>query len=236
MRSSGRLARKILNMVNDYIKVGLTTDKLDRYLHEAIIENGAYPSPLHYKGFPKAICTSVNNVVCHGIPDSRPLKDGDIITVDITVYLNNYHGDCSQTFMVGNVDDSGQKLVEVAEKCRDEAIKICRPGQRFSAIGKLINSIAKKEGYRIVPLFCGHGIGTYFHGPPQINHIDTFNNTRGHMQPGMTFTIEPVISEGSSKVVILEDGWTAVSVDNSRSAQFEHTILITDDGVEILTK
>ena len=184
--------------------------------------------------FPKSVCTSVNNVVCHGIPDDRPLEDGDIINVDITVFLDGVHGDCSETFLVGNVDESGQKLVQVAKESMEVGVKACGPGVEFRTIGAVIQSHAESQGFQVVPAFTGHGIGSFFHGPPDIYHMQ--NLYPGRMKPGVTFTVEPAISEGSHEIVILEDGWTAVTSDNSRSAQFEHTVLITESGVEILTE
>ncbi|XP_046399277.1 methionine aminopeptidase 1D, mitochondrial isoform X2 [Ischnura elegans] len=227
LRDSCKLAKEILKAVENFVTVGITTDEVDNLVHTLAIENNAYPSPLHYRGFPKSVCTSVNNVACHGIPDDRPLEDGDI------VFLNGFHGDCSSTFLIGSVDDAGRHLVSAAQKCLEGAIAICRPGEYFCNIGNTIECIARKNGVTIIPAFIGHGIGSYFHGPPDIYH--TYNDYPGKMEEGMTFTVEPVIGQGSQEVVILEDGWTALTVDNSRSAQFEHTILITNDGVEILT-
>ncbi|XP_067405346.1 methionine aminopeptidase 1D, mitochondrial isoform X5 [Emydura macquarii macquarii] len=212
----------------------MTTKQIDDIVHHEIIGQDAYPSPLGYGGFPKSVCTSVNNVVCHGIPDSRPLQDGDIINIDVTVYYNGYHGDTSETFLVGNVDKAGQKLVEVARKCRDEAIAACRPGAPFSVIGNTISRITRQNDFRVCPYFVGHGIGSYFHGPPEVWHHDHVSDLL--MEEGMAFTIEPIIMEGSPEFKILEDKWTAVSVDDKRSAQFEHTIVITSGGAEILTK
>ncbi|XP_047104006.1 methionine aminopeptidase 1D, mitochondrial isoform X4 [Schistocerca piceifrons] len=196
MRLSCQLAKKVLNAAIPLLKVGVTTDFIDGKLHQMIIENGAYPSPLRYHGFPKSICTSVNNVICHGIPDLRPLRDGDIINVDVTVFRGGYHGDCSATFLVGNVDEEGIHLVEGAKKCLLKGIGACGPGERFSAID---------------------------------------NDFGGVMLPGMTFTIEPALTNGSVGTCVLEDGWTCVSVDHARSAQFEETVLIKADGVEVLT-
>jgi len=196
--------------------------------------HGAYPSPLNYKGFPKSVCTSVNNVVCHGIPDDRPLADGDIINVDVTVYLNGFHGDCSSTFLVGDVDEAGRRLVQVTEECLAIGLDCCRPGAPFCTIGDAIYRHAFKSGFTVVPAFTGHGIGSYFHGPPDVYHVPNpwYRRT---MAEGMTFTIEPIVSEGSDRIVVLEDGWTAVSADNSRAAQAEHTVLVTESGVEVLT-
>ncbi|XP_059609398.1 methionine aminopeptidase 1D, mitochondrial [Phlebotomus argentipes] len=233
MRASCKLAARILKECEKVVQVGRTTDDIDAFVHEAILKANAYPSPLRYGGFPKSVCTSVNNVACHGIPDDRPLEDGDIINVDITVYFQGHHGDCSRTFLVGNVDEIGQKLVRVAEECLIEGIAACGPNMKFSGIGKNIQNHAKRHKFCVVPAFIGHGIGSYFHGPPEVLHFK--NSAGGFMKPGMVFTVEPVISSGGPEVEILEDNWTAVSVDGSRSAQFEHTVLITDSGVEILT-
>ncbi|XP_063284713.1 methionine aminopeptidase 1D, mitochondrial [Pelobates fuscus] len=234
LRHACQLARHILLMAEKSLKVGMTTEDIDSFVHHNIVSHNAYPSPLGYGGFPKSVCTSVNNVVCHGIPDSRPLEDGDIINIDVTVYSGGYHGDTSETFLVGNVDKDGEKLVEIARRCRDEAIAGCRPGAPFSAIGNTISRIAAENGYRVCPHFVGHGIGSYFHGHPEIWHHA--NDSDLLMEEGMAFTVEPIIMEGSANFKILKDKWTAISLDNKRSAQFEHTILITPEGVEILTK
>ncbi|XP_057611462.1 methionine aminopeptidase 1D, mitochondrial isoform X2 [Chionomys nivalis] len=215
-------------------KVDMTTEEIDALVHREIISHDAYPSPLGYGRFPKSVCTSVNNVLCHGIPDSRPLQDGDIINIDVTVYYSGYHGDTSETFLVGNVDERGKKLVEVARRCRDEAIAACRTGAPFSVIGNTISRITHQHGLQVCPHFVGHGIGSYFHGHPEIWHHANDNDLP--MEEGMAFTIEPIITEGSPEFKVLEDEWTVVSLDNQRSAQFEHTVLITARGVEILTK
>ncbi|XP_041579462.1 methionine aminopeptidase 1D, mitochondrial isoform X3 [Vulpes lagopus] len=215
-------------------EVDMTTEEIDALVHQEIIRHDAYPSPLGYGGFPKSVCTSVNNVLCHGIPDSRPLQDGDIINIDVTVYYNGYHGDTSETFLVGNVDECGKKLVEVARRCRDEAIAACRAGAPFSVIGNTISHITHQNGLQVCPHFVGHGIGSYFHGHPEIWHHA--NDCDLLMEEGMAFTIEPIITEGSPEFQVLEDAWTVVSLDNQRSAQFEHTVLITSEGVQVLTK
>ncbi|XP_058455903.1 methionine aminopeptidase 1D, mitochondrial [Malaya genurostris] len=233
MRESCKLAANILKNTCAITKVGISTDDIDAYVHDEIIKANAYPSPLRYLGFPKSVCTSVNNVACHGIPDSRKLMDGDIINIDITVYFNGYHGDCSRTVLVGHVDERGRFLVQNTEDCLNEAISHCRPGQAFCVIGNSISKFAKSRKLNVMPAFLGHGIGSYFHGPPNVFHFS--NNYPGVMRPGMTFTIEPVLTLGSEEVELLDDGWTAVSVDNARSAQFEHTILITEDGCDVLT-
>nr|XP_002712334.1 methionine aminopeptidase 1D, mitochondrial isoform X1 [Oryctolagus cuniculus] len=234
LRQACQLARHVLLLAGKSLKVDMTTEEIDALVHQEIISHNAYPSPLGYRGFPKSVCTSVNNVLCHGIPDSRPLQDGDIINIDVTVYFNGYHGDTSETFLVGDVDDCGKKLVEVARRCRDEAIAACRAGAPFSVIGNTISRITQQHDLQVCPHFVGHGIGSYFHGHPEIWHHANDNDLS--MEEGMAFTIEPIITEGSPEFKVLEDGWTAVSLDNQRSAQFEHTVLITSRGAQVLTK
>lgn len=234
MRASGRLAARVLKYAGSLVKPGLTTDEIDKAVHQMIIDNGAYPSPLSYGGFPKSVCTSVNECICHGIPDSRALEDGDIINIDVTVYLNGYHGDTSATFLCGNVDNEAQKLVEVTRECLDKAISICAPGVEFKKIGKTIHDHADKSRLGIVQEFIGHGVGRVFHCDPAILHCR--NNEPGRMVLGQTFTIEPMLTMGSTKSVIWADNWTAVTENGSLSAQFEHTLLITENGAEILTK
>ncbi|XP_061152112.1 methionine aminopeptidase 1D, mitochondrial isoform X2 [Syngnathus typhle] len=229
-----RLARHVLLLAGQSLKVGMTTDEVDFVVHQEIVRHDAYPSPLRYGGFPKSVCTSVNNVVCHGIPDSRPLQDGDIINIDVTVYLEGYHGDTSETFLVGEVDEVGRRLVETAKLCRDRAIAACKPGARLCVIGNTISEIAQANGFQVCPYFIGHGIGSYFHCYPEIWHHANDNDAT--MDEGMTFTIEPILMEGCAEFHILKDKWTAVSADDKRSAQFEHTVVITYDGVEILTQ
>ncbi|CAG7726193.1 unnamed protein product [Allacma fusca] len=233
MRKACQLARTVLNEVVNRAKVGVTTDELDSFCHDLIVASGAYPSPLNYKGFPKSICTSVNNCACHGIPDDRKLEDGDVINIDVTVYLDGYHGDCSETVMIGGVDSQAKKLVDIAKQCMYEGINVCGPNVPFFMIGMAIQNKAESHDLSVVPAFAGHGIGEYFHGPPDIYHFDY--EYPGNMKPGMTFTVEPIISEGRGEVKILKDGWTAVTKDNARTAQFEHTVLITPTGFEILT-
>lgn len=229
-----QLARQVLLLAGRSLKVGMTTDEIDFIVHQETIKHNAYPSPLRYGGFPKSVCTSVNNVVCHGIPDSRRLQDGDIINVDVTVYLEGYHGDTSETFSIGQVDEQGLRLVETARRCRDEAIAACKPGAPLCIIGNTISEIAHASGFQVCPYFIGHGIGSYFHGYPEIWHHANDNDMT--MDEGMAFTIEPIIMEGSPKFRILQDNWTAVSADDKRSAQFEHTVVITSEGVDVLTK
>ncbi|KAG0449109.1 hypothetical protein HPP92_027519, partial [Vanilla planifolia] len=234
MRASGRLAAQVLEYAGTLIKPGLTTDEIDKAVHQMIIDNGAYPSPLGYGGFPKSVCTSVNECICHGIPDSRQLKDGDIINIDVTVYLNGYHGDTSATFLCGDVNDEARKLVQVTRECLYKAISICAPGVEYSRIGKTINDHADKFKFGVVRQFVGHGVGRVFHADPVILHYR--NNEHGRILFGQTFTIEPMLTMGSTKPVIWSDNWTAVTEDGSLSAQFEHTILITENGAEILTQ
>ncbi|XP_065053833.1 methionine aminopeptidase 1D, mitochondrial-like isoform X2 [Rhopilema esculentum] len=233
MRDSCEVTRKLLWTLKHRIKPGITTEKLDFLLHWLCLKFDVYPSPRNYKGFPKDLCTSVNNVACHGIPDDRPLEDGDIISIDVSSFKGGFHGDTCDTVMVGNVDNEGQRLVEVTKKCLESAIEVCGPGVKFNKIGRTISKVVKGTGFSVCDVFTGHGIGREFHCPPQIIH--TANPYPGKMWPGMTFTIEPIICEGSPNIEIWDDGWTAVTVDNKRAAQFEHTILITDYGAEVLT-
>lgn len=233
MRRTCSLAANILESTGKILKIGLTTDEIDEFVHNKIIENNAYPSPLRYMGFPKSVCTSVNNIACHGIPDDRPLQDGDIINIDVTVYYEGFHGDCSKTFLVGNVDERGNYLVESTRECLDAAIKVCGPNVPMKLIGKTISLFANKKDLRVIPHFIGHGIGSFFHGPPEVLPYE--NSNEGVMKPGMTFTIEPILTLGDGDIEIWDDGWTASSVDRSRSAQFEHTILVTETGCDILT-
>ncbi|CAH0592531.1 unnamed protein product [Chrysodeixis includens] len=234
MRRSCKIAASILRDLHKFIQPGISTDEIDYVAHNICIEAGAYPSPLHYHDFPKSVCTSVNNVIVHGIPDLRLLKSGDIVNVDVTVFFKGFHGDCSKTYIVGDVDDKGLELVSVTEECLDIATKTCGPGVPFSEIGSVIYKHAKRYGLTVIPSVLGHGLGEYFHGPPEINH--TINDYPGKMKPGMTFTIEPAITHGSEYSVLLEDNWTLVTEDGARCAQAEHTILVTEDGCEILTQ
>ncbi|CAL5187904.1 unnamed protein product [Lathyrus oleraceus] len=234
MRASGRLAAQVLQYAGSLVKPGITTDEIDEAVHQMIVDNGAYPSPLGYGGFPKSVCTSVNECICHGIPDSRSLEDGDIINIDVTVYLNGYHGDTSTTFFCGDVDDEAKKLVQVTKETLDKAISICGPGVEFKKIGKIIHDHADKYGYGVVEQFVGHGVGRVFHAEPVILHFR--NNEDGRMMLNQTFTIEPMLTMGSINPVMWKDNWTVVTDDGSLSAQFEHTILITPGGAEIMTQ
>lgn len=234
MRKAGGVARKVLDAVLAEVRPGVATDELDRIAHELIVASGGYPSPLNYMGFPKSICTSVNEVVVHGIPDSRVLVEGDIVNCDVTVFYDGMHGDCSETVFVGEVDDAAKKLVRVTWECLMKAIDLVRPGQLLNAIGLVIEAHARENGFGIVREFTGHGIGESFHMSPYIAHFFEPDNT-AVMEEGMTFTIEPMINEGVAECIIWPDKWTAVTADLSRSAQFEHTLLVTRNGVEILT-
>jgi methionyl aminopeptidase len=234
MRVAGRIAREVLEETGAAVEVGVTTDELDRVAHDAHLSRGVYPSPLRYRGFPKSVCTSVNEVICHGIPDDRALLDGDIVNIDVTVYLDGVHGDTNATFCVGRVDPESRRLVRVTEECLDLGIEAVKPGAPVSDIGRAIETHAHAAGFFVVRAFVGHGIGEVFHGPPQVPHYyERAATTR--LEPGMTFTIEPMITMGSIQPVVWDDGWTATTSDGSRTAQFEHMVLVTDDGVDVLT-
>jgi methionyl aminopeptidase len=235
MRKACHIARDILEEVGAAVAPGVTTDEIDRISHEAHVSRGVYPSPLRYNHFPKSLCTSVNEVICHGIPDDRALVDGDIVNLDITVYIGGVHGDTNATFGVGRLDPQSAKLVRVTSECLDHAIDAVQPGAPISDIGRAIEKHAHAHGLFVVKAFVGHGIGEVFHGPPQVPHYyERGANTV--MEPGMTFTIEPMITMGAIDPVIWPDGWTAVTSDGSRTAQFEHTVLVTDTGVDVLTR
>ncbi|KAJ8901513.1 hypothetical protein NDN08_007357 [Rhodosorus marinus] len=234
MRISGRLAREVLDIAGRTAVAGASTEDIDVVVHDETLKRGAYPSPLNYGGFPKACCTSVNEIIGHGIPDSTVLNKGDIVNVDVTVYYNGFHGDCSETFLVGDVDPEASRLVRVTYECLQLAIAICKPGIPYSEIGKTIQRHADTNGVGVFKDGVGHGIGQAFHTTPDVLHFaNTVNN--GIMRKGHVFTIEPMINEGSARGVIWPDGWTAATKDGRRSAQFEHTVLITEGGAELLT-
>nr|DAD35279.1 TPA_asm: hypothetical protein HUJ06_005919 [Nelumbo nucifera] len=234
MKAACELAARVLDYAGTLIRPSVTTDEIDKAVHKMIIDAGAYPSPLGYGGFPKSVCTSVNECMCHGIPDSRQLQDGDIINIDVTVFLNGYHGDTSKTFLCGNVDDATKRLVKVTEECLERAISVCKDGANFMNIGKTISEHAENFEYNVVEQFVGHGIGTIFHSEPIILHYR--NEKPGCMVEGQTFTIEPILTAGSIEYKTWSDNWTTLTADGSPAAQFEHTILITRTGAEILTK
>jgi methionyl aminopeptidase len=234
MRRACRAAAEVLAECGRAVRPGVTTDEIDAVAHAAYIARGGYPSTLNYHGFPKSICTSVNEVILHGIPDSRPLQDGDIISVDVTIYLDGMHGDCCGTFLCGNVDEESRRLVRVTEECLRRGIEAVRPGRPISEVGRAIEGFASAQGYGVVRAFCGHGIGEEFHMEPQVLHYYEPRTTRV-MEEGMFFTIEPMLTMGAWRHVDWPDGWTAVTADGKRSAQAEHTIRVTGTGAEVLT-
>jgi methionyl aminopeptidase len=234
MRVAGRVAARALLAAAAVIAPGVTTDDIDRAGHEFLVDQVAYPSTLGYRGFPKSLCTSVNEVICHGIPDARPLEDGDIVNIDVTAYMGGVHGDTNATFLVGDVDDESGLLVERTKEALRRAIEAVRPGRQINVIGRVIESYARRFGYGVVTDFTGHGISTTFHTGLVIPHYDnpSFDTV---MVPGMTFTIEPMLTLGDNEWDLWDDGWTVVTRDRRRSAQFEHTLVVTDTGAEILT-
>jgi methionyl aminopeptidase len=234
MRRAGAAAAEILVEAGRAVKPGVTTDRIDALVHEATIVRGGYPSPLNYRGYPKSVCTSVNEVICHGIPDSRPLSDGDIVNIDVTIFLDGVHGDTSVTVLVGDVDDHSRRLVAETRIAMDLGIDTVRPAQPLHAIGRTIERHAQRHGLGVVREFIGHGIGTEFHSGLQVKHyFDPRDDTL--LVAGMTFTIEPMLTLGDPSCALWDDAWTAVTLDGRRTAQFEHTLLVTEDGVERLT-
>jgi methionyl aminopeptidase len=234
MRVAGRVAAEVLAETGAAVRPGITSDELDAICHQACIARGAYPSPLGYRGYPKSVCTSVNEVICHGIPDDRVLVDGDIVDLDVTVFLGGVHGDTNGTFLVGDVDAASRRLVRVTEECLQLGIAAIRPGQPISDIGRVIDAHAAKHHFGVVRMFVGHGIGEQFHADPSVPHFFT-PSASTLMAPGMTFTIEPMITMGTWREKLWDDGWTAVTADGRRAAQFEHTMVVRDDGAEVLT-
>lgn len=234
LRRACAAARRVLDVVGAAVKIGVTTDELDAISHDAYIAEGGYPSPLGYRGFPKSVCTSVNEVVAHGIPDDRELLDGDIVNCDVTIYLDGMHGDCSATFLVGDVAPGTRRLVDATREALSAGVSAVRPGARLRDIGRAIQAVAERERFGIVRELVGHGIGEQFHSEPYIHHYDEPRN-RIRLRPGMAFTIEPMLTLGDPDIVQWDDGWTVVTFDGLPSAQFEHTVLVTHDGVEVLT-
>ncbi|KAK4547075.1 Methionine aminopeptidase 1 [Oleoguttula mirabilis] len=237
MRKVCRLGREVLDIAARAVQPGVTTDEIDRIVHEATLERDSYPSPLNYCHFPKSVCTSVNEVICHGIPDQRPLQDGDIVNIDISLYHGGFHADLNETYYVGpaapqNADNV--RVVEAARACLDEAIKLVKPGALFRDYGNTIEKVAKERNCQVVRAYCGHGVNQLFHAPPNIPHYAK-NKQVGEAKPGMCFTIEPMITLGSHRDRTWPDDWTSVTVDGGRTAQFEHTLLVTETGVEVLT-
>ena len=235
MKIAGRLAANTLDMITQYIKPGISTEKIDQLCYEYIKDNGGYSAPQYYRGFKKSLCTSLNHVVCHGIPSERILYDGDILNIDVTAIVNEHYGDTSRMFTIGNIPVKAKNLIEETYESMMKAIKILKPGLKLGDIGNEIQSHVESKGFSVVRDFCGHGIGNVFHQPPNILHYGK-KNTGSSIEPGMTFTIEPMINAGKYNVKILNDGWTAVTKDKSLSAQFEHTVGITDSGYEIFTE
>ena len=235
MRIASRIAATAMVEASRAIAPGVTTDELDAVAHEFMLDHGAYPSPLGYKGFPKSVCTSVNEVVCHGIPDGRPLEDGDIVNIDVTAYIGGVHGDTDATYLVGDVDEESRLLVERTHEAMMRGIRAARPGRQINVIGRVIESYAKRFGYGVVRDFTGHGIGLEFHSGLIVPHYDAAPHYETVIEPGMTFTVEPMLNLGTPEWDMWDDGWTVVTRDRRRSAQFEHTIVITEDGFEILT-
>ncbi|WP_214416354.1 type I methionyl aminopeptidase [Sphaerisporangium fuscum] len=234
MRVAGRIAAQALEEVGRHVAPGVTTDELDRIGHEFLCDHGAYPSTLGYRGYPKSLCTSINEVICHGIPDDTVLNEGDIVNVDITAYIGGVHGDTDATFLVGEVDEESRLLVERTREAMMRAIKAVAPGRQLNIVGRVISAYAKRFGYGVVRDFTGHGISTSFHSGLIVPHYDDPSLTVT-LVPGMTFTIEPMLTLGTIEYDVWADGWTAVTKDRKRTAQFEHTIVVTESGNEILT-
>ena len=235
MRITGKLAAQTLDMITEYIKPGISTDKIDQLCYEFIRDNRGYSAPLFYRGFKKSLCTSLNHVVCHGIPSDRILDDGDILNVDVTAIVENYYGDTSRMFCVGKTSVKANNLIIATYEAMMKAINILKPGIKLGDIGHEIQSYVEDKGFSVVKDFCGHGISNVFHEHPNILHYGK-KNTGIELKSGMTFTIEPMINSGKYDVKVLDDGWTAVTKDKSLSAQFEHTVGITENGYEIFTK
>ncbi|MEL0077444.1 MAG: type I methionyl aminopeptidase [Alphaproteobacteria bacterium] len=234
MRAAGRLAAEVLDMITPHVAAGISTEELDRICHDFIIANNATPAPLNYKGFPKSTCISLNHVVCHGIPGAKTLRDGDILNIDVTVILNGWYGDTSRMFYVGTPSVKAQRLCDVTYECLMRGIEVARPGNTLGDIGHAIQSFAESERFSVVRDFTGHGLGQTFHCAPTVLHYGTPGSGM-ELRPGMIFTIEPMINAGRAETKILGDGWTAVTRDKSLSAQFEHSIGITEDAPEIFT-
>ncbi|KAJ3998188.1 peptidase M24, structural domain-containing protein [Lentinula boryana] len=235
MRTACRLSREVLDIAASHVRPGITTDELDEIVHNATIERNAYPSTMNYRGYPKSVCTSINEVICHGIPDQRILQEGDIVNIDVSLFYDGYHGDVNATYPVGKIDEDSQKLIRTTRESLDAAIKICKPGALIRDIGKTIEPIARANGCAVVRTYTGHGIHELFHCSPNIPHYAK-NKAVGTMKTGMIFTIEPMLNLGTNwSEIHWPDNWTATTVDGKRSAQFEETLLITETGVEILT-
>ena len=235
MRSAGKIAALALAVAGDTVRPGISTDAIDAVVHEFLCDHGAYPSTLGYRGFPKSCCTSLNEVICHGIPDSTMIEDGDIVNVDVTAYVGGVHGDTNATFLAGDVDEESRLLVERTRDATERAIRAVRPGRQLNVVGRVIESYARRFGYGVVRDFTGHGIGRSFHSGLVVLHYDE-PSVQTTLEAGMTFTIEPMITLGTIDYDIWDDGWTVTTKDKARTAQFEHTVLVTEDGAEILTQ
>ena len=235
MRVAGKLAAECLDMITEYIKPGITTNKIDKLCYQYIKDNGGYSAPLYYRGFEKSLCTSLNHVICHGIPSDRELEENDILNVDVTAIVDDYYGDTSRMFTVGEISIKAKNLIDATYESLMNATKILKPGIKLGDIGHEIQSYVEAKGFSVVRDFCGHGISNIFHEPPNVLHYGK-KNTGSELQPGMTFTIEPMINSGKYDAKVLKDGWTAVTKDKSLSAQFEHTVGITENGYEIFTE
>ena len=235
VRVASRIAAQALEEVGRHVEPGVTTDALDAIGHEFLVDNGAYPSTLGYRGFPKSLCTSINEVICHGIPDSTPVEDGDIVNIDITAYVGGVHGDTNATFLAGDVDEESRLLVERTREALARGIKAVQPGREINVIGRVIERYAARFGYGVVRDYTGHGVGPAFHTGLVIPHYDAAPGYDTLIEPGMVFTIEPMLNLGTPDWSMWEDDWTVVTADGRRSAQFEHTLLVTDTGAEILT-
>ena len=234
VREACTLGREVLDLCARALRVGVTGDEIDRVCFAACVERKVYPSPLNYHGFPKSLCTSVNEAICHGIPDARPLADGDIVNLDVSIFHRGFHADLNETYFVGRVDEAGRRLVQCSYECLQAAVAICRPGTMYRDAGDAISKVANRYGFSVVRTYCGHGVGRLFHCAPNVPHYAR-NKAVGTMRAGHVFTIEPMINEGGVADEQWPDGWTAVTRDGKRSAQFEHTLLVTEDGVEVLT-
>ena len=235
MKIAGSLASKTLDMLTSEIKEGISTNKIDKLGFEFIRDNGGYSAPLYYRGFGKSLCTSLNHVICHGIPGERILEEGDILNVDVTAIIDGFYGDTSRMYSIGKISVKAQNLIDATYESLMKSIKILKPGIKLGDIGNEIQTYVEAKGFSVVRDFCGHGIGDKFHEPPNVLHYGK-KNTGAELKPGMTFTIEPMINSGKFDVKVLDDGWTAVSKDKSLSAQFEHTVGIKDNGYEIFTE
>jgi len=235
IRVAARTAAQALQEVGRHVTPGVTTDELDAIGHQFLLDHDAYPSTLGYRGFPKSLCTSVNEVICHGIPDSTVVQDGDIVNIDVTAYVGGVHGDTNATFLAGDVDEESRLLVERTREALERGIKAVRPGREINVIGRVIEKYAARFGYGVVRDFTGHGVGPAFHTGLVVPHYDAAPQYSTVIEPGMVFTIEPMLDLGTADWEMWDDGWTVVTADRSRSAQFEHTLLVTDSGAEVLT-